>query len=309
MKILLIGSTGQLGREIIKSSPNDIDLITPLKSDFDLRDISGCYEYIINVSPDWVINSGAYTNVEKAEKDKENALIINSQGPQSIAKALSKTGGKLLQISTDYVFNGKQNTPYKVENNISPINYYGFSKGRGEELIKELLPDNNQLCIIRTSWLMSPYGNNFATKMMQLLQDRKEVKVVCDQISSPTIASSLAKAIWKAIEKNNLFTITNKCFPMINHFSNNGIASWYDVAVAIGEIGTRIGLIRELGTLIPIASSEYKTTALRPRYSVLESKETKKILNIQDLHWRKALFDAYENFNQIKKSKIDILNQ
>ena len=124
---------------------------------------------------------------------------------------------------------------------------------------------------------MSPYGNNFATKMMQLLQDRKEVKVVCDQISSPTIASSLAKAIWKAIEKNNLFTITNKCFPMINHFSNNGIASWYDVAVAIGEIGTRIGLIRELGTLIPIASSEYKTTALRPRYSVLESKETKRI--------------------------------
>ena len=250
MKILLIGSTGQLGREIIKSSPNDIDLITPLKSDFDLRDISGCYEYIINVSPDWVINSGAYTNVEKAEKDKENALIINSQGPQSIAKALSKTGGKLLQISTDYVFNGKQNTPYKAENNISPLNYYGFSKGRGEELIKELLPDNNQLCIIRTSWLMSPYGNNFATKMMQLLQDRKQVKVVCDQISSPTIASSLAKAIWKAIEKNNLFTLTNKCFPMINHFSNNGIASWYDVAVAIGEIGTRIGLIKELGTLI-----------------------------------------------------------
>lgn len=304
MKILLIGSTGQLGREIIKSSPNDIDLITPLKSDFDLRNISECYEYIIDLSPDWVINSGAYTNVEKAETDKKNALIINSQGPQSIAKALSKTGGKLLQISTDYVFNGNQNTPYKVEKDISPINYYGFSKGRGEKLIQELLPDKNQLCIVRTSWLISPYGNNFATKMMQLLEERKEIKVVYDQISSPTIASSLAKAIWKAIEKNNFFTLKNKRFPKINHFSNSGIASWYDVAVALGEIGTQKGLIRELGNLIPIESSEYKTNASRPKYSVLESNRTKKILNIKDLHWRKALFDAYENFNPIKNQKL-----
>ena len=307
MKILLIGSTGQLGRELIKSSPKNIDLIYPSKINFDLSNTTQCYKYILDTLPDWVINSGAYTNVDKAEKEKEIAYEINAKGPQSIAKALSKTNGKLIHISTDYVFNGEQNTPYKVNKKISPINYYGFSKAKGEELIQKLLPENNKLCIIRTSWLMSPYGNNFATKIMKSLQDRDEVKVVYDQISSPTSTKALANAIWKAIELNNLFSLTKKNFPKMIHFSNSGVASWYDVAEAIGEIGIKKGLIKEMATLLPIESSEYQTAALRPKYSVLESSQTKRFLNIRNLHWRKALLEDFENFlNHQNQNKLKI---
>ena len=162
MKILLIGSTGQLGREIIKSSPNDIYLITPSRLEFDLNNTKECYEYILNLSPDWIINSGAFTNVEKAETEEELAYKINALGPQILAKALSKSGGKLLQISTDYVFNGQQNYPYKTDQTVSPINKYGFSKAKGEEYIQQYLPGNNQSNILRTSWLVGPDGNNFA---------------------------------------------------------------------------------------------------------------------------------------------------
>lgn len=303
MKILLIGSTGQLGREIIKSSPKNFDLVYPSKINFDLSNASQCYEYILDTLPDWVINSGAYTNVDKAETEKEIVYEINAKGPQSIAKALSKTNGKLIQISTDYVFNGEQNTPYKIDKKICPMNYYGFSKAAGEKFIQNLMPENNKVCIIRTSWLMSPYGNNFATKMMKLLHDRDEVKVVYDQISSPTTTTSLAKAIWKTIELNNLFSLTKKIFPRIIHFSNSGIASWYDVAEAIGEIGIKTGLIKKMATLIPIESCEYQSAALRPKYSVLESNQTKKFLNIKNLYWRTALLEDFKSFLNLQNQK------
>ena len=203
MKILLIGSTGQLGREIIKSSPKNISLITPSRIDFDLTNANECYEYILNLSPDWIINSGAYTNVEEAETEQDIAFKINALGPQILAKALSISGGKLLQISTDYVFSGKQNYPYATNQRVSPINTYGISKAEGEEYIKQYLPDNNQSNILRTSWLVGPNGNNFAIKIMQLLNNRDEIKVICDQISSPTTTLSLADAIWNTIKKND----------------------------------------------------------------------------------------------------------
>ena len=296
MKILLIGSSGQLGKEIIKSSPKNINLLTPNRTFLDLSRPKECINFIKNISPDWVINSGAYTNVDKAESDTENALKVNAKGPEAIAKAISLTGGKLLHISTDYVFDGKQNTPYKSSQKISPINFYGFSKGEGESLIQNLLPANNQLCIIRTSWLMSPFGNNFATKMIKLIGDRKEIKVVYDQVSSPTTVASLANVIWKTIELNNEYTKTKRIFPKINHFSNSGIASWYDVAVALGDIGIKTGLIRKAANIIPIESDEYPTEALRPKYSVLDSSQIIKITNINNYHWREALFNTFENF-------------
>ena len=221
MKIILIGATGQLGRDIKKYSPKNIDLITPNKNEFDLSKTKECYEYIIKISPDWVINSGAYTNVENAEKEQALAFKINAEGPQAIAKALSNYGGKLLQISTDYVFNGLQNSPYKVNQSISPINTYGLSKAKGEEFIKNILQENNKLCIIRTSWLMSPFGNNFATKMIKLINDREELEVVYDQISSPTTTLSLAEAIWKTVLLNEEYSRNKKIFPIINHFSTD----------------------------------------------------------------------------------------
>ena len=300
MKILLIGSSGQLGREIIKSSPNDINLITPSRLQFDLNKTNECYEYILNLSPDWIINSGAFTNVDKAETEKELAYKINALGPQILAKALSISGGKLLQISTDYVFNGQQNYPYKTDQKVSPINTYGISKAKGEEYIKQYLPGNNQSNILRTSWLVGPNGNNFALKIMQLLNDRDEIKVICDQISSPTTTLSLADAIWNIIKKNEEYSRKNKFFPIVNHFCNDGVASWYDFAVAIREIGLKTGLIIKAGEIKPIKSKEYPSKTQRPKYSVLDTFNTKKIIGLENSHWRNELFKCFNNSSSIK---------
>lgn len=301
MKIVLIGSSGQLGRSIIKYAPKNIDLITPDRFQLDLNKRKECYEYILDISPDWVINSGAYTNVDKAELEQELAFEINAKGPESIAKAVSKIGGKLLQISTDYVFDGRQNMPYKVSQNISPINFYGQTKAKGEEFTQKILTDLNQLVIIRTSWLMSPYGNNFATKMLKLLGERDVVNVVFDQISSPTTTMSLSKAIWETIKQNEVYSINQSIFPKINHFCNYGIASWYDVAVAIGEIGLQTGLIKKVANIFPIRSSDYGTSTLRPNYSVLESSQIQKIINFHNNHWRKDLSNMFNEFITLKQ--------
>jgi len=300
MKILLIGSTGQLGREIIKSSPKDINLITPSRLEFDLNNTNKCYEFILNLSPDWIINSGAFTNVDKAETEKELSYKINALGPQVLAKALSISGGKLLQISTDYVFNGQQNYPYSTDQKVSPINAYGISKAKGEEYIKQYLPSNNQSNILRTSWLVGPNGNNFALKIMQLLNDRDEIKVICDQISSPTTTLSLADAIWKTIDKNEEYSRKNKLFPAINHFCNDGVASWYDFAETIREIGLKAGLITKAGEIKPIKSNEYPSNTQRPKYSVLDTYNTKKIIGLKNSHWRNELYRCFNNSSSIK---------
>lgn len=296
MKVILIGSTGQLGKEIINNSPKDIELITPSKNDLDLSKIKKCHDYILDTSPDWVINSGAYTNVDKAESDKELTLKVNALGPESVAKAIAKIGGKFLQISTDYVFDGKQNFPYKVDQKLSPSNFYGISKANCEKYLQNLLIQNNQLCIIRTSWLMSLYGKNFATNMLQLLNERDEIKVVYDQISSPTTTFSLANVIWHIIKLNDIYTKNRELFPKIIHFSNNGIASWYDVAVAINEIGFRTGLIKKNCSILPIESKDYPTAAKRPNYSVLNTNETQKVLNFRNIHWLKAINKVFDNY-------------
>ena len=297
MKIILIGASGQLGRHLIKSCPKNVDLFCPTKNEIDLSQTKRCFEYIIKVSPDWVINSAAYTNVEKAETDQEMAFKINALGPQMIAKALSKSGGKLLQISTDYVFSGSQNHPYEVSQSISPINFYGISKAKGEEFAQKLLKGTNQLCIIRTSWLMSPFGSNFATKMIKLLNEREEVKVVYDQISSPTTTLSLTEAIWKTVFLNEEYSRIRKIFPKINHFSNSGIASWYDVAVMIEEISLKLGLLKKAAKIIPIRSDQFQSVAKRPRYSVLDANKTKNIIGIKNNHWRSELFRAFDDLD------------
>ena len=296
MKIILIGASGQLGRDLIKNPSKDIKLITPSKGQLDLSNPKECYKYILKNSPDWIINCGAYTNVDKAENYQELTQKVNSKGPESIAKAISKIGGKFLQISTDYVFDGNQNSPYKVDQKLSPINCYGISKANCEINLQNLLLENNQLCIIRTSWLMSPYGNNFATKMLELLNEREEIKVIYDQISSPTTTSSLAKVIWEIINCNNEYTKKGALFPKILHFSNCGIASWYDVAIAIKEIGTKKGLIKKNCSIFPIESKDYPTAAKRPHYSVLDSNETQKLINFRNMHWREALKKAFDDY-------------
>ena len=293
MKILLVGSSGQLGKSIIQTTPQNVKLLIPTKMEFNLRNGIECYKYIISNKPDWVINSGAYTNVDKAEEEENLAYAINSEGPEFIAKAIRGIGGKLLQISTDYVFNGEQNTPYLPNQSLSPINIYGKTKAKAERLLTDILVEENQLSILRTSWLISKRGKNFATKIIQLNTEKEELNVVCDQVGSPTCSKSLANAIWKLIEVNAQYSDMGKKFPKISQFTDNGIASWYDVAVAVSEIAFKKGLIKKMALIKPIVSSQYPTKAIRPAYSVLESKLTKKILKLKKLNWRDALIEEF----------------
>ena len=173
MKILLTGSSGQLGRRLISSKPKNINLITPSSKELDLRDVESCYKYVINLRPDWIINSAAFTAVDNAESQKEDAYKINALAPKSFAKALNYTGGKIIQISTDYVFNGKNNVPYLTSQKKDPISYYGKSKAAGEEAIEKELASNKNYYILRTSWLISEIGNNFILKMLDLFLKRQ----------------------------------------------------------------------------------------------------------------------------------------
>ena len=166
MKVILFGSTGQLGKDIISSAPKNIELITPLRQEVDLINPEECFKFTVFHQADWVINSAAFTNVDKSETEKDITMTINALSPKFIAKGVEETGGKLVFISTDYVFDGKQNFPYKTNQPVCPINFYGKSKAKGEEYIQEIIQKNNDLCIIRTSWLMSSNGNNFATKIL-----------------------------------------------------------------------------------------------------------------------------------------------
>ena len=294
MRVILVGSTGQLGKHLCLTRPNNVNLIIPNRSELDLAKNNTIFEYFLNNPAEWVINSAAFTNVDKAETDKELVFRINAYGPESIAKALSKTGGKFLQISTDYVFSGAQNIPYKTSQNLDPCNVYGHSKAEGENRLIKRLTSMNQLSILRTSWLMSPFKGNFASNMIRLLNEKDQLKVVYDQIGSPTSALNLAKAIWKIIEVNELFSLNNINFPKISHFADDGVASWYDVASFINQVGIKKGLIKNKSKIFPIRTIDYPTPANRPVYSILETQETKKLLKINGVNWRDALLENFE---------------
>ena len=295
MKILLTGGSGQLGNSIIESKPKDINLISPNRSDLDLTDSKNCFKSVVSLKPDWIINCAAFTNVDQAELNKEYAFRINSKAPEAFAQALKITGGKIIQISTDYVFDGKQNVPYKNTDRKNPLSIYGMSKSEGEDLIIEEMREIKNYFILRTSWLSGDVGDNFVSKLLRLHSNKEEINMVSDQIGSPTTTFSLSKIIWEIIKKDqtqkNLFDRENR----ILHWSDQGIASWYDLAIAIGEIGLRLGIISRNAEIIPILSSELNNSFIRPRYSKLNCEYTKYKLNVKGIHWRDSLNELLKN--------------
>ena len=285
MKVLLTGSSGQLGREIINLKPTGINLIKPNRFCLDLSNPNSCQKYIERIKPDWIINCGAYTNVEKAESEKELAYLINSLSVKNLAESIKKINSNFIQISTDYVFDGNQNIPYLPEDLKSPINVYGKTKSIGEDFIKKIFKNNNKGIIIRTSWLMGPTGQNFALKMLDLLSSKEKINVINDQIGSPTTTHSLAKACWETINQST----TGESLPPILHFANEGEASWFDIAIEIEKIAKELRLIKKPVTINPISSSNYPTKAKRPKYSVLDCKSSLKSISLENSHWKSAL--------------------
>ena len=298
MKILITGASGQLGKALISEAPKSFEIIKADRKNLDLADPHACYSFVLENKPDWIINCGAYTQVDQAEIEKEISFKVNADAPFAFAKALKEVGGKILQISTDYVFGGKQNIPYTPDSEKDPINIYGSSKSLAEDRIENILFKNNQAIILRTSWLIGPHNDNFLLKILNLHQNKKSIDVVFDQISSPTSTLSLANVCWRIIFLNVHDPQVIK-YPIL-HWSDSGIASWYDIAFYIGELGLELGLITKKAEIKPVTSEQYITKANRPNYSVLNSLATSSLLGMPSIHWQLEIKRIFNRINKIK---------
>jgi len=283
-KVLITGGNGQLGYELqrtIPKTPKTPDGYTCISSDvadLDITNADAVKAYVADIKPDIIINSAAYTAVDKAEEEKELAIAINTTGAANLAQVCKDNGIRLMQVSTDFVFDGKACSPYPVDAPTEPDSYYGLSKRDGDLRVQKIL--GKDAFIIRTSWLYSANGNNFVKTMLKFMRERESLGIIADQIGTPTWANSLAQAIWQAIEKN----ITG-----MHHWSDAGVASWYDFAYAIMEEGVALGLLDKEIEINPITTADYPTPASRPCYSVMDKTTTWQALDIKSEHWRVAL--------------------
>ena len=285
MKVLLTGANGQLGQALQKDVPKGIELVTRNRSQLDLANFDACQAAVHEERPDWVLNAGAYTSVDQAESEPELAHAVNAGAPAAFAKALKIEGGRLLQISTDFVFNGRQSSPYRPDQQPDPLGVYGASKAAGERVIREVFADDPSALILRTSWVIGPVGQNFALTMLSLHQQRKLLKVVSDQVGCPSSSLNLATACWQSIQRSADGTV----LPLAMHWSDAGSTNWYQLAVAIGQIGQELGLIETPAQVQPITTADYPTPATRPSYSLLDCTSTRSALHLEGEHWESAL--------------------
>ena len=272
-RIVLLAPNGQVGFELQRSLAPLGQLFCLSRSDVDFRDTAATSARVLALQPDLIVNAAAWTAVDKAETDSDNAYKINRDAVGLLATVCKEHGCKFVHISTDFVFEGNQAYPLKEDDAVNPTGVYGDSKLAGEELA---LRNNPDTLIIRTSWVYSLFGNNFVKSILRLCKERESLNVVFDQVGTPTYARDLAQAIIDIIQQPDWK-------PGIYHYSNEGVASWYDFAVAIRDIA---GLKTKLG---PIESYQYPTPAVRPKYSVLNKKKFKDTFGIQIPYWRDSL--------------------
>ena len=291
MKVLLTGAAGQLGQALVAACPEGVALVALGRDQLDLADAAACRAVVAEHRPNWVLNAAAYTAVDKAEAEPALAEAVNAGAPAALAQALQASGGSLLQLSTDFVFNGAQGFPYRPEQPVAPLGVYGASKAAGERRVLELLAGTGRGHVLRTSWVYGPVGRNFCLTMLRLHRDRAAagapLGVVADQVGCPTSTAGLARACWRVL--GNAAPL-----PPILHWSDAGAASWYDFAVAIGELGVAQGLLEQAAAVLPLTTAEYPTPAQRPSYSLLECSGTRQLLGLSAQHWRAALADVLQ---------------
>ncbi|NCQ84135.1 MAG: dTDP-4-dehydrorhamnose reductase [Microcystis aeruginosa W13-18] len=279
-KVLLIGAKGQVGQELQLTLLQLGEVISIGREELDLTNSEKISQLIREIHPDYLVNAAAYTAVDKAESEPELAYYINAKAPKIMAESAEKIQAKFLHISTDYVFDGRKNTPYLETDLTNPLGVYGQSKLRGEEEIKTV---NSQAIILRTAWVYGSYGkSNFVKTMLRLGKEREELKVVVDQVGSPTWAKDIAAAITQLlINADNPAGIYN--------FTNSGIASWFDLTKAIFEEAKISGIPLKIQRVIPITTAEYPTPAARPAYSVLSGQKISQQLGYIPPYWRDSL--------------------
>jgi len=289
MRVLLVGGSGQLGRELQHCKPADMELLALGSSELDLREAEAVAARVSGFRPRVIINAAAYTAVDRAENEQEAAFGVNGQGAANLAQAARAVGAYCLQVSTDFVFDGAQSRPYLPTDRTNPLGVYGASKLAGEQLALAAYPEG--VAIVRTAWLYSACGNNFVTTMLRLMGERETLGVVADQIGTPTWARGLAEALWQM----------SRVQPKgICHWTDAGVASWYDFAVAIQEEGLACGLLAREIPILPINTVDYPTPARRPSYSVLDKTGTWAALGMTPPHWRVALRGMLHEYSVLR---------
>lgn len=278
MKVMIVGENGQLGKTLMHTAPSMVTVFALDLPGFDITNADQVNQTVDAERPAVIINASAYTAVDRAEEESELAFRVNAQGPLHLARAAKNAGARMIHVSTDYVFDGNACSPYAPDAPCNPLGVYGKSKREGERNVLDTL---NTAVILRTAWLYSQYGNNFVKTMLRLIKEKPELKVVADQVGGPTWATTLAGAIWQIVDKPELKGIL--------HWTDAGVASWYDFAVAIAEEGLARGMIEKPIPIHPIPTSEYPTPARRPAYSVLDCTASWRALSIQPVQWREAL--------------------
>lgn len=293
MKVLITGANGQLGYALQKTAPgfigNDesvLDVIALTRAEFDLSRPDTLAAILDLYQPDAIINAAAYTAVDKAETDQALANTVNALAVIAIAKWCEQQKIPLIQVSTDFVFDGKKSSPYLPDDRTNPLGVYAQTKCAGEQAVLE---NCSSSYLVRTGWVYCEHGANFVKTMLRLGAERVSLGVVADQVGTPTYAINLAQMIWQLLAQRP----EQKIF----HFSDAGVASWYDFAVAIFNEAKAQDLLTAIPQVKPIATSDYPTPAQRPAYSVLDKQQTWSLLNIAPDHWRNALstmLDAYK---------------
>ncbi|WP_112478436.1 dTDP-4-dehydrorhamnose reductase [Vibrio variabilis] len=285
MRVLITGQGGQLAWELEQTAPSHIDWVAFDAQQLDITNTARVYEVLVQESPDLVINAAAYTAVDNAESDSSIAYAVNEKGSENLALACKEINAKLIHVSTDFVFDGKQTTPYSVDATPSPINVYGASKLMGDMKIADILGGN--ATIIRTAWVYSAHGNNFVKTMLRLMAEKPELGVIYDQVGTPTWAKGLAQLIWALTAKADSFK--PEADSTILHWTDAGVASWYDFATAIQELAIEKGMLDKSIPVRPIPASAYPLPAKRPSFSVIDKASTEAHSGVQTQHWRKQL--------------------
>ena len=276
MRVLVLGG-GQIAQAVGAAVPAEHEVAIRKHADLDIIDPSALARALAEVRPDWVVNAAAYTAVDLAEDDAARAIAVNDTAVASIAGAAARQGSRLLHLSTDFVFDGESKRAYLPSDRTSPLSVYGASKLAGEAHVAA----SGAGIVLRTSWVYAASGKNFVLTMLRLMREKEQISVVSDQIGAPTWAASAAAAIWGLIDV--------AAAPGIYHWTDLGVASWYDFAVAIQDEALARGLLSRAVPILPIHSSEYPTRAQRPAFSVLDSALTRSLIRAPARHWRHNL--------------------
>ena len=276
MRVLIPGSAGLIGTALRAQAPAGAEVIGLDVSELDITDAAAVRRAIEHYRPDVVVNAAGYLAVDKAESDRDECMRVNAEGPGHLAQSLAPGTARMLHLSTNYVFDGKSGAPYQPGDPAEPVSVYGVSKRDGEVAVLQALGE--RATVVRTSWVHAKHGNSFLRTILRVLKERGTARVVDDQLGTPTSAQSIADTLWRVAAD-----------PSINglhHWTDAGVASWYDFAVAIAEEGVALGLLPESVTVVPVSTADYPLVAARPPYGVMAKQATVAALGVPPTHWR-----------------------